>query len=176
MLNSPSVDVIIPALFKVKNELKGVAKQADNPFFRSKYADLNSILEEVEPLLAKNGIILLQPITSKEGGDFVETLLLHESGQWISSSMSLVLNKSSMQDAGSAVSYARRYTLQALLSIKAEDDDGNAVSSKKETKSKPVQTASPEAKKVVEAPEFKKTFNGPKKAEETQQQNPVKGW
>jgi hypothetical protein len=130
MNQSPSIKNILPALFKVKSELAAVAKNADNPYFKSSYADLNSFLEECEPKLAKHGIVLLQPVVTTGQGDVLETLLLHESGEFISSSMSLQLEKADMQKAGSAVTYARRYTLQALLGMQAVDDDGNAAAGK----------------------------------------------
>lgn len=125
MRMSEKTDKLFPLLFKAKQELGSVAKSADNPFFKSSYADLNTHLEVAEPVLAKNGLFLLQPVT----GNSVETIIIHsESGQWVSSEMSLVLTKNSMQDAGSAVTYARRYTLGALLGMKAVDDDGNLAS------------------------------------------------
>lgn len=121
MKTSEKTDKLFPLLLKVKSELGNVTKSAANPFFKSKYADLNTHLDVVEPVLEKHGLMLLQPVE----GSTVESLIVHaESGQWLSSSMTLILAKQSMQDAGSAVSYARRYTLGALLSMKAVDDDG----------------------------------------------------
>jgi hypothetical protein len=121
MKTSEKTDKLFPALFKAKQEFTSVSKSADNPFFKSKYASLNEHLEVVDPVLYKNGLMLLQPAT----GSSVESIIVHsESGQWVSSEMNLVLAKNSMQDAGSAVTYARRYTLGALLSLRSEDDDG----------------------------------------------------
>jgi hypothetical protein len=126
MKTSDQTDKIYKAIFAVKKELTSVAKSSDNPFFKSKYADLNSHLEVAEPLLEKNGCMVLQPVNSD---NTVETRIVHvESQQFVSSEMPLVLTKNTMQDAGSAVTYARRYTLGALLSMKAEDDDGNVAS------------------------------------------------
>jgi hypothetical protein len=131
MKTSDKLDKILPALHKAKSNMNSVSKKAANPYFSSKYADLNSIMEEAEPKLNEQGIMLLQPVSRDERGDFVETMLVHvESGQFISSQMSLVLVKNDMQAAGSAVSYARRYSLQAVLSMQAEDDDGNVASGK----------------------------------------------
>ena len=126
MNTSEKTDKIIPALFAVKKEMKALVKTSDNPFFKSKYADLNTTLEAIEPLLLENDIIVLQPGT----GEFLETVLMHISGQFITSSMILVIAKGTMQDAGSAVTYARRYTLQSLLGMKALDDDANIASGK----------------------------------------------
>lgn len=120
------MDKILPALLKVKLNLQAVSKTSDNPFFKSKYADLNTHLEAVEPLLHENGLLLSQPVTTSESGNVVKSIIYHaESGQSVESSM-LLIGETDMQKAGSAVTYARRYTLGALLSMRAEDDDGEA--------------------------------------------------
>lgn len=120
-----NTDKIYPALAKVKSELGAIVKSANNPFFKSKYADLNTHLDAVEPLLEKNGLVLLQPVVAGYGAaNVVYSQIIHvESGQSVSSSMSLV-GETDMQKAGSGITYARRYTLGSLLSMKAEDDDG----------------------------------------------------
>lgn len=122
LLNNTSE--IYPALAKVKSKLQAVIKGADNPFFKSKYADLNTHLDAVEPLLEENGLILLQPVLSYGDANVVSSQIIHvASGQSVSSSMRLV-GETDMQKAGSGITYARRYTLGSLLSMKAEDDDG----------------------------------------------------
>lgn len=106
-------------LIKAKSEMGAVKKTANNPFFKSKYADLATILEVVEPPLLENGLIILQPI--KDGK--VSTIITDGTTS-IESSIELgTFNKP--QDMGSAITYYRRYTLQSLLGISAEDDDGN---------------------------------------------------
>lgn len=106
-------------LIKAKTEMGAVKKTANNPFFKSKYADLATILEVVEPPLLENGLIILQPI--KDGK--VSTIITDGTTS-IESSIELgAFNKP--QDMGSAITYYRRYTLQSLLGISAEDDDGN---------------------------------------------------
>jgi hypothetical protein len=122
MKTSESITKILPALFKAKSELKALTKGAENPYFSSTYVDLNTVLEEVEPVLEKNGMIVLQPVNGKS----VETIIIHDSGEFISSEMDMVLDKNTMQAVGSAVSYSRRYTLMSLLSLKALDDDANS--------------------------------------------------
>lgn len=125
MKTSEQTDQILPKLANAIKELGGVKKSANNPFFKSKYADLNTHLDVAEASLDTQGLILLQPVSRDERGSFVETIILDpKSGQFVSSAMDLVLNKQSMQDMGSAVTYARRYTLGALLSMQALDDDG----------------------------------------------------
>lgn len=129
MKTSEKLDQILPALLAAKQQIEAVTKGASNPHFKSKFADLNSILEEVEPKLAAYGMFLLQPVSRDAQGDYVETVVIHAgSGQFVSSEMRLILSKNDMQGLGSGVSYARRYSLQSLLGLKAEDDDGNAVS------------------------------------------------
>lgn len=148
---------ILSKLFKLKKELQAVTKGANNPFFKSKYADLNTYLDEVEPRLEADGMLLLQPVTVDAlGNNVVTSIILDvESGQFFSSSMKLV-GESKMQDSGSGVTYARRYTLGAMLSMQAEDDDGNKVSGK-------VKTTNTEAKSSVKkVSSTKSSFRTPK--------------
>ena len=132
MKTSEKIDMILSGLRKVKSELQAVTKSASNPFFKSKYADLNTHLDAVEPLLEKNGLILLQPVSVNEatGANTVSSIIIDPSGQFVSSQMTVVAKENDMQKLGSAITYARRYTLGALLSMKAEDDDGNVASDK----------------------------------------------
>ncbi len=141
---------ILAKLFKVKSELGSVMKKEDNPFFKSKYADLNAHIEAVEPLLQKYGLILLQPTYRDARGSFVRTVIQDsESGQYVCSELDLILVKQDMQQMGSAVTYARRYTLGALLAMRAEDDDGNLASSnqrKPVTKLRTASTTTPQTR------------------------------
>jgi hypothetical protein len=122
---SSNVDKILPALMTVKSKLQAVTKSASNPFFKSKYADLNTHLDAVEPLLADHGLVLFQPVTVESNGlNTVSSVIMHSSGQWVQSQMIVTSAANDMQKLGSAVTYARRYTLGSLLSMKAEDDDG----------------------------------------------------
>lgn len=125
MTRSDSIVKIAVALSKAQKNIGAAAKGAANPFFKSKYADLGSVMEACKEALNNEGITILQPVTiTAEGKHAVETVLLHESGEFISSVMALELTKTNMQDLGSAISYARRYSLQSLVFIPAEDDDG----------------------------------------------------
>jgi len=144
---STEMNELLPALAKVKESMSSVAKTSSNPFFKSNYADLNSHLDVVEPLLAANGLLLTQPVDNTELGNLVESTIYHvKSGQFITSSMRLV-GEVDMQKVGSAVTYARRYTLGSLLGMKAEDDDANNASGKQKSKPKgsfiPKKTPSP---------------------------------
>jgi len=118
---------ITAALLKAQREMQNAKKDANNPFFKSKYADLNSVREACMPLLNENGIIVLQPMVTVDGNEYVKTVLLHESGESIESFTKILCkSQNDPQAYGSGVTYARRYGLQSLLSIGADDDDGNA--------------------------------------------------
>jgi hypothetical protein len=121
---SEDIKELTKGLLAAQKQMGAAKKGADNPFFKSKYADLNSVLEVCKEPLNGAGIIILQPTHMDADKLVVATMLVHaESGQWIKSSM-VALEAKDMQKLGSSVSYARRYTLQSLLSIPAEDDDG----------------------------------------------------
>lgn len=115
---------LLSALANVKKEVGTLSKTATNPFFKSKYFDINSLIEQIEPLMEKNGLLLLQPI---EDGKVVSIIYHIESEMSVNSSMMLP-NLQDPQKLGSAITYYRRYTLQSLLGLQAEDDDGNKAS------------------------------------------------
>ena len=110
----------------VKAEIGKISKDSENPFFKSMYFDINSLLEHVEPLLQKNGLLLIQPII---GTEVVSQIIDVETDQSLSSGLKLP-DLSDPQKIGSAVTYYRRYTLQSLLGLQAQDDDGNRASQK----------------------------------------------
>jgi hypothetical protein len=115
---------IYTKLAAVKNEIGAISKDSTNPFFKSKYFDINGLLKHVEPLLDKNGLLLLQPITE---GLVCSQIIDIENGDKVESSLALP-EINDPQKIGSCVSYYRRYTLQSLLGLQAEDDDANAAS------------------------------------------------
>lgn len=117
---------ISTALVKAQSEMSNAKKESNNPFFKSKYADLNSIREAVLPVLNTHGIAVLQPIVNIDGKNFVKTILLHETGESMESFTEIVYSKANdAQAQGSGISYARRYGLQSFVCIGAEDDDAN---------------------------------------------------
>lgn len=125
MNRSESIVKISAALVKAQREMGNATKDAKNPFFKSSYADLNAIREATIPVLNAAGITVLQPTTVVDGKAFVETTLLHESGEYLTSLTEIIAAKANDPQAhGSGVSYARRYGLQAFLCVGAEDDDG----------------------------------------------------
>ncbi len=130
MKTSESLLKIAPALLAAQKKIGGAHKGATNPFFKSKYADLGAVMEACKEALNESKITVLQPIGTDEQGVYVETLLLHSSGEYISDRM-LIAAKSANnpQDQGSAITYARRYSLQSMVFIPSEDDDGQRAAS-----------------------------------------------
>ena len=126
-LNSETISKIATALVASQSQMGNASKDAKNPFFKSRFADLNAVREACIPLLTANGVCVLQPTVPVDGKQFVKTMLLHTSGEFISSLTEIVCAKQNDPQAyGSAVSYARRYGLQALVCIGAEDNDAEA--------------------------------------------------
>ena len=117
---------IYKKIAEAKKEIGTVTKNAKNPHFKNTYADINALIDAVEPILLKNGLVLLQPI--RDGKQFTE---IHdtESESKVESYIDLPINQNPQQ-MGSAITYFRRYTLQSLLSLQAEDDDGQKASQK----------------------------------------------
>ena len=123
-------------LLEVQKEIGAIHKDSKNPFFKSKYFDINSLLEAVKPVLNKHGIVLLQPLTHIDGHTAIKTILIEaETGQTIEDTCPITENPDP-QKMGSAVTYYRRYSLQSILGLQAEDDDGNKASGKKVEKQK----------------------------------------
>jgi len=143
---------ISAALVKAQREFGPALKTHTNPAFRSKYADLSACIEAVIDALNNNGIMLMQPTHLCETGVIVETIFLHESGEQLSGGkLHVPATKHDAQGYGSALSYARRYSLMASCGIAPEDDDGNAAS---KPAPKPAARAEP-APKPVAAPAAK---------------------
>lgn len=115
---------IYPKIFSIKNEIGKMTKDTTNPFYKSLYFDINQLIEHLSPVLIKHDILLIQPI--KEGKVF-SILIDLESGESTESSIELP-QTNDPQKVGSAITYYRRYSLQSLLGIQAEDDDGNKAS------------------------------------------------
>lgn len=115
-------------LFALQNELGAISKEEANPFFKSKYFDINGLIKHVKPLLATHGLILVQPLAVVDGKNVLTTILIHaESEERIESSI-LLPEEKDPQKLGSAITYYRRYAIQSLLLLEAEDDDGNKAS------------------------------------------------
>ena len=131
MQKSESIKHIASALNKAQAEMSGAKKGANNPFFKSKYADMNSVVDAVRIPFCNNGLSYSQFPIMQDNKVGVETILMHESGEWMSDILVLPMVKQDPQAAGSAITYAKRYALQSIAGIPSEDDDGNAASSQK---------------------------------------------
>ena len=129
MKEQTSISQFAKAFIEAQKEMGNATKESANPFFKSKYADLNSIREACLPALNKHGIAVLQPIVQVEGKNYVKTLLLHESGESMECLTEIIFaRQNDAQAQGSGITYARRYGLQSLVNVGAEDDDGNKAS------------------------------------------------
>lgn len=163
MNHSDNINKLSEALCKAQKKFKTAIKNKNNPYFKSKYADYTEVLSCVKEPLNSEGITILQPIVKgAEGKDYIETILLHESGEYISSLTEIhsiptyvkdkdnyqILSKYiKPQDYGSAITYTRRYALSSMLSIDSdEDDDGNIANGNQLTQ--PVKQIDPRMNKI----------------------------
>jgi hypothetical protein len=126
MNKSESIKELASALNKAQAEMSGAKKKATNPFFKSKYSDMNAVVDAIRQPFCDNGLSYSQFPLFENGCVGVETILMHASGEWISSVLMLPMVKQDPQAAGSAITYARRYSLQSIAGIPSEDDDGNS--------------------------------------------------
>jgi len=133
------------ALANAQAEIKPAKLDMTNPHFNSKYASLTSVQDSYRDILPKHGLCIFQQLHSGDDGKFaLETTLAHSSGECISSVLKLILDRNNMQGLGSAITYARRYSICAMLGIvDIEDDDGNA-----SIKFEPVAKAKPAPPKI----------------------------
>jgi hypothetical protein len=131
MNKSESIKELASALCKAQDSMGGAVKGKANPFFKSKYADLSAIIQAIKEPFAKNGLSYTQFPIESEGRIGIETMLMHSSGEWLAQSFTVQLTKQDAQGAGSAITYCRRYGLQAVAGIPSEDDDGNGAVNKK---------------------------------------------
>ncbi len=132
MKKSESIKNIALALIKFNGEVSRIAKDAENPYFKSHYATLDALIDATRNILQSHGLSIMQfPLTKDDGSVGVQTLLLHESGEYIESEPLYMKPQkvNDPQNAGSIISYMRRYSYQAILNLNTgEDDDANAVS------------------------------------------------
>lgn len=136
MKTSKSIVKITPDFIKAQSKMQAAIKNAENPFFKSSYADLSAVIDACKKELNENGIAVLQPIriitNTEKMKPLVETILVHTSGEWFSSMTPVIVKTDNDPQAlGSAISYARRYGLQSMVLLPAEDDDGNEASEEK---------------------------------------------
>jgi hypothetical protein len=129
MNQSESIANLAKALSIVQGKLTYAVKDSANPFFKSKYADLESVWDACRSLLAENGLCVMQfPGEFIDGCMSLNTMLAHSSGEWIKQTMEVPVTKPDAQGAGSAITYMRRYALAAVVGVVQADDDGNVAS------------------------------------------------
>lgn len=145
MNKSESIASLAKALAKAQGEVENASKASVNPHFKSKYADLAEVLNTVRPVFASCGLSFVQMPSFLDGIVSVETMLVHESGEWISETASSPITKQDAQGVGSAITYLRRYSLAAFAGIAQEDDDANASVGKPQ----PKQVAAPLSEAVI---------------------------
>lgn len=145
MNGSEKLNELGAALAKAQGAMRFAVKDANNPFFKSKYADLSSVVEAIRDALSTNGLSYMQHLHPSEKTEVcVETIILHSSGQWVScGTLTVPVSKHDAQGFGSALTYARRYSLSAAVGVVADDDDGNAASQSVPKHSAPAANKSP---------------------------------
>lgn len=125
MNKSEDISLLAAAFVKAQTMVESAKKDSINPFFNSKYADLAAVWDAVRAALEENSLAVSQLADAgPDGSPALTTMLIHASGQWISSVYPLSVQKADAQSYGSAISYARRYALAALMGVLSEDDDG----------------------------------------------------
>lgn len=130
MIKSETLGLLFKALANAQSEIKGALKDSSNPFYKSKYATLESVWDACREPLSKNGLSVIQLPRTLDGKPALETILGHSSGEWISEVVEINPTKNDPQGMGSAISYFRRYSLAAVVGIYQEDDDANIASNK----------------------------------------------
>ena len=134
-MKSETVSELAKALSNFQGKITAVKKDAINPFYKSKYATLDTIWESIRKPLSENGLSVAQTMgLTPDGKSILETTLYHTSGEWISGTQLVNPVKDDPQSLGSAISYARRYSLSAILGIVTDEDDDANIATKPETK------------------------------------------
>lgn len=170
MNQSETINELAAALSKAQAEIRGYKEDSSNPFFRSRYGDLTSVWAAAREPLTKNGLSVVQTleglapvsvdVENKNGSTervylspvCVHTTLLHESGQWIRGSITMMPDKPGPQAAGSAITYARRYSLAAIVGIAPQDDDAESATDHERQRQAPRQNPQQRADAEVKGP------------------------
>ena len=165
---SESLDLLYTSLAKAQEEMETATTDKNNPFFKSKYADLTSIVRASRPFLSKNGLSVIQRITTNEEDNmYLKTRLCHMSGQWIESKMPINPVDWKIQSIGAYITYLKRYTLAAIVGVAtddANDDDGESAMDRNNNSKKKKDTLSDEEVKEIcfslnRVPEYKQEID-----------------
>lgn len=126
MITSENINDLALALSKAQSEMTGAKKDSKNPFFKSNYSDLASVMEAISKPFADNDLCFVQGVEANDNKVAVVTRIIHKSGQWIEATTELPPTKADAQGWGSSMTYGKRYGLQALAGVPSVDDDGQA--------------------------------------------------
>lgn len=152
-MKSENIGKLAAALSKAQGEISFALKDASNPFFKSKYADLESVWSACNEALVKYELSIIQAPDFEGEQMYLSTTLTHSSGEWIQSRCPLLLKTRDPQALGSAITYARRYALAAMVGVVQVDDDGEGAmsrNSKKEEEKSLTSSQKEEIKKLIE--------------------------
>lgn len=127
MFTSDAINELATSLAAAQGEIKDASKDSLNPHLKSKYADLAEVLQTARPTLSKHGLSVVQGVAFDNGQVHVTTRLLHKSGQFVESMISIPVAKADAQGVGAATTYGRRYGLAAMIGISQDDDDGESI-------------------------------------------------
>ncbi len=126
MEKSDSIKNIAVAMCEVQASMEAASKSKENPFFGSKYADLSEVLRCIKDVIPSKNLSFMQMPSFESGVVSVETIVMHTSGEWISSTSAAPISKGNPQGVGDAITYLRRYSLAAIFGLAQQDDDGNS--------------------------------------------------
>lgn len=152
MRHSDSLAKLSAAVVKANAAVSNALKDSQNPHYGSTFASLNSVLDAIKPVYATHGLTFVQLPGFEDGHATLDTMLVHESGEWLAHTSGAPLQKPDPQGVGSAITYLRRYSLASLAGIGQEDDDGNAASSTRSV-SKPAPKATTTDDDMIACPE-----------------------
>tara|TARA_R110002020_G_scaffold8918_2_gene35781 strand:- start:314 stop:751 length:438 start_codon:yes stop_codon:yes gene_type:complete len=126
MDRSENISQLATALAKAQGAVDNAVKNKTNPHFRSSYADLGAVLDVVRKPMSDNGLCVVHDVAKDDSSLLMTTTLLHESGEWLSVHARATPKDGGPQSIGSIMTYLRRYTISAMLSVSQQDDDGNS--------------------------------------------------
>lgn len=161
MTKSENINDLATALAIAQGQMSAASKDSSNPYFNSSYADLASVWDTIREPLSKNGLSVVQLLEPIENGQNLVTMLMHKSGQFLSSTVPVKPVKNDPQGLGSAITYMRRYALMAITGVAPDDDDGNAASSGGQSQAKPASQPKTEKPKPVATPKEYRFPGGP---------------
>ena len=155
MNQSVTIGALALALSKAQGEIKGAVKDSANPFFKAKFADLSSVRDACQEALTKYGIAYVQSPSAEGAKVSITTLLCHESGEWVSGTITATGKDESAQSVGSVITYLRRYALASMAGVAPEDDDGESAQPRGQFKPSPQTAKSHQIINAVTASEDK---------------------